>query len=247
MKFTDEMLMAYADGEVDTATRTAIEAAAATDPRMAEVIARHRQLRTLLRREFAPILDEPVPSRLLEAAECGEAAPRSAEVRELQPGAAATVAPARRGLWPAWVAMAATFVLGAFVGGALRDAPSGPFEARNDRLVAAGELAKTLSTVLAREARPGSAIRPGLSYRTVEGELCRTFAISHSAGLACREGEHWRVDLLEPLPAVEVRTDHYRMAGVELPPALRDALEARIDGDPLDAAGEAAARDRGWR
>ena len=38
----------------------------------------------------------------------------------------------------------------------------------------------------------------------------------------------------------------YRQAGSALPPAVLDAIDARIDGAPLDAAGEEAARRRGW-
>jgi hypothetical protein len=36
------------------------------------------------------------------------------------------------------------------------------------------------------------------------------------------------------------------MAGVGLPRAIRAEIDARIDGEPLDAAEEAAARERGW-
>jgi hypothetical protein len=38
----------------------------------------------------------------------------------------------------------------------------------------------------------------------------------------------------------------YRQAGSDLPPAVLDAIDARIAGKPLDAAGEEAARARGW-
>jgi hypothetical protein len=39
----------------------------------------------------------------------------------------------------------------------------------------------------------------------------------------------------------------YRQAGSALPPAVLDAIDERIAGAPLDAAGEQAARNKGWR
>jgi hypothetical protein len=38
----------------------------------------------------------------------------------------------------------------------------------------------------------------------------------------------------------------YRQAGADLPAAVLDAVDARIVGATLDAAGERAARERGW-
>ena len=39
----------------------------------------------------------------------------------------------------------------------------------------------------------------------------------------------------------------YRTAGAETPPEVLAAVEALIAGEPLDAAGERAARERGWK
>lgn len=248
MKFSDETLMAYADGELDAATRAEIEVAAADDPGVARAIERHRQLRQRVQRTFNPILDEPVPDHLLDALRAGEAPSPGAPARALRQ--ARTTAPgssSRRWPLPAWAAMAATLVLGAFIGLQVRDSAPTLLETRDDRLVATGELARALSQTLARDARPDDPVRPGVSFRTQEGEYCRTFALGASAGLACREAAYWRIDLLEKLPAAEVGIDRYRLAGAALPRALRDTVDARIDGDPLDAADEAAARGRGWR
>jgi hypothetical protein len=245
MKYSDETLMAYADGELDAETRAAIEAAAATDPQLAKAIARHREMREQVRQGFAPILDEAVPARLLAAAKAGHAPernPGNVTPMRARPTERAPI----RWSWPVWGAMAATLVLGALIGVALRTTPSALFETHNEQLVAAGELDRALSTQLASDRRTVGEVRPGISFRTVDGEYCRTFAVGASAGLACREAEQWRIDLLEKLPAAEIGIDRYRMAGVELPRAIRDTVDARIDGDPLDAAEEAAARDRGW-
>ena len=38
----------------------------------------------------------------------------------------------------------------------------------------------------------------------------------------------------------------YRQASAQLPPAVLDAIDARISGATLDAAAERLARERGW-
>lgn len=246
MRFSEEILMAYADGELDAATRTEIEAAMASNPELAASISRHRATRELLRRGFEPILDESVPSRLFDALAPEAARPAGAEGRPLPArGAATATRPTRRWSWPEWGAMAATLAVGALIGAGLRIAPAPLMETRDDGLVAAGELSRALSTQLARDAAPGAAIRPGLSFRSTDGDYCRTFFAGRVAGLACRDSDRWRLELLSTLP--EAGTDAYRPAGTALPGVLLEAVEARIEGDPLDAEGEAAALERGWR
>jgi len=61
MKFSEETLMAYADDELDTQTRSAVEAAMATDPEIARKIAQHKALRGKLRTTFDKVLSEPPP------------------------------------------------------------------------------------------------------------------------------------------------------------------------------------------
>src|SRR5687768_2725782 len=68
MKFSEETLMAYLDGEADTAQCAAIEQALAQDPQLAERIARERHLRHQLAAAFGGVIDEPVPARLTERA-----------------------------------------------------------------------------------------------------------------------------------------------------------------------------------
>jgi hypothetical protein len=68
---TEELLMAYADGELDgaehAADRARIEAAMRADPDVAQRIESHRALRQQLSATFDRVLDEPVPDRLIAA------------------------------------------------------------------------------------------------------------------------------------------------------------------------------------
>lgn len=245
MKYSDETLMAYADGELDAGTRASIEAAAATDPELARAIARHRAIRDALRGAYDDVLDEPVPDRLLGAIH--QASPsRAADVRPMpsRPGPSAR---ARRWSWPEWGAMAATLVVGALIGSALRTPDAPLFEAHAEGLAAAGRLSSALSTQLTRDTPRDGEIRTGLSFRGHSGVYCRTFSVGSTAGLACRDADRWRVEVLARTPATEAPGDAYRMAGPELPRIVLEAVDARIEGEPLDAEGEAAARERGWR
>lgn len=62
--YTDEVLMAYADGELDVATARGVEAAMAEDERLAERVALFADTRRSTKDALAPMLKEPVPARL---------------------------------------------------------------------------------------------------------------------------------------------------------------------------------------
>jgi hypothetical protein len=159
--------------------------------------------------------------------------------------------PPRRWSWPEWAAIAASAVLGAFVSHALWS-PSGsePMVARNGRLLANDELAHALSEQLSAAQPIDARVAMGLSFRSKGGEYCRTFVIregSGLAGLACRDGEAWSVQTIVPGAPSAGRDSRYGMAGAELPVSILQAVEERITGEPLDAKGEAAARENHWR
>lgn len=242
MKFSQEMLMAYADGELDEQTRRAIEAEMAVDPQVAQEIERHRALRTDVGQAFAGVLTEHVPDRLLRAA-----------TKSATTTATTTTdrAPRRQWAWPEWTAIAASLVIGVFAGRALlpqSGAESGLIAAGIDgRVIASGALAQALSEQLSSD--DGSDIDIGLSFRARSGEYCRTFgarAANPVVGFACRDAEVWRIDMLSTAPRVESGGD-YRMASAQLPAPVVQAIADRMQGEALDADEEAIARQHGWR
>jgi hypothetical protein len=92
-------------------------------------------------------------------------------------------------------------------------------------------------------------VRIGLTFAAKDGAWCRTFAITQGAvasGLACRDAAGWRIEALERTEA-QADQDGYRMAGTDVPPALRAAIGARIAGEPLDGEHEQRALRDGWR
>lgn len=239
----EEMLFAYLDGELDAAQRARVEAAAARDPRLAALLAQQQRLKTQLQTQFAAVLDEPVPERLLRAA----AAPVSAPVTDLDAVRAARGA--RRWALPEWSAVAATLVLGLLVGLNLRGTGRASLVADADGLmIAAGPLAAALSDQPAGPL-PGSAgSQIGFSFHATTGEYCRTFAMrGGQAGLACRRDARWVVDVLATGNAASPDTGAFRQAGSAMPEALRTAIEQRIAGEPLTQAEELARIGEQWR
>lgn len=235
MTITDEMLIAYVDGEADEATRAAVEAAAAADTSVASRIAKQRELAGRLSAAFGGALSEPVPERLSAAIKQGGATDK---VVNLQAAKAKRLA----GLpLPAWAAMAACLVVGVLVGQQMSSL--GPV-GRDFR--AQGQLAQALDQRLSSDEAGANVVRVGLSFRSSEGNFCRIFQTPGAkglAGFACRDGEHWRVMMAMEQPAQDTE---YRTASALPIPVMR-AAQSMLAGDVLDAESEARARTGGWK
>ena len=246
MTFSEETLSAYADGEVDAVTRAALEAALANDPQLALRVARHRALRARVRDAFTPVLEEPVPERLLASVRGTAPGERAGNVVPLKPR------PRARWSWPQWGAMAASLVVGLLLGPLLPrpSAPQAPLAASGGRVLAGGVLASALSQQLSSAQPTGAPVAIGVSFRARSGGYCRTFVLHESqslAGLACREGPAWQVVALARSGTPAAGSGAYRQASSSLPPAVARTLDELIAGGPLDAAGETAARAAGWK
>jgi hypothetical protein len=115
--------------------------------------------------------------------------------------------------------------------------------------VASAALAEALSTQLSDDRSQVSVAVAGLSFRDKSGDYCRTFSLTGSdasLGLACREGTDWKIKALAPAPRGAANPGNFRTAGSADSPVIRAAVEASIEGEPLDHAGEIAARQAGW-
>lgn len=246
MKFSNETLMAYADGELDLVLRAEIEAAMASDPEVARAVSRHRALATRVKSAYQGVLEEAVPPQLASLT----AAPVSAPVVYLAEKraaikAAAEAAVAWRSRLPQWSAIAASVAVGLFVGILVMRGPVEPWEDSASGLIARGELDAALTTKLAGDSGAAN-VRVGISFRDRTGDYCRTFHLQREAplaGLACRAEDGWRVQVLAAAP---MEQNGLQPAGA-MPMAVLLAVDAAIDGEPLDAPAESAARDAGWQ
>jgi anti-sigma factor RsiW len=243
--FPDEVLMAYADDELDTQARAAVEAAMASDPEIARRIAQHKALRGRIHSAFDKILDQPVPERLLQVVHSAPAAHRGNNIVPLRPRGA------RGWAWPQWTAIAASLVAGVIAGRlALVPAATGPIVMRGGEVVASGALAHALSDQLAANQPATGAVRIGVSFRSKSGQYCRTFAWRQTAalaGLACRAADGWQVSVLAHSQSPGADSASYRQAASAMPAAVIAAVGDLIAGEPLDAQSEAAARAKHWQ
>lgn len=261
MSFSDETLIAYADGELDEATRRAVEEAMRLDDSVARRVAHYRALRDGQYAAQAP--REGVRARRganvvqLDAVRASRAANHSAarRARRLRWG------------WLEWGALALVLVLGVAAGkfGLARWQPAwfGPpapvtVVASHDGVLAAqGALASALSLQMGGAATASSEVRIGLSFLSREGGYCRTFTLAGTGqeltGLACRASDEWRIPVLvqagkatAPM-GVYKRGENIGHGGAEMPTALLEAIDQRIVGEMLEPRAELEALRRGWQ
>ncbi len=239
----DSLVAAFVDGELASEEHSRIEAAAAADPVLADRIDRARALRAAIAGAYADSLVDPPPSRLLAAIGGGAEVVDLGEVRARARTARPAPAAAR------WAAIAASLAV-AFFAGRLMAPPQPPatITAGPGGLVAQGVLADSLERQLASNQPAEAPVKIGVSFRSKDGDYCRTFALRQTkplAGLACHEVGAWRVRIAaQSAPATP--QGGYRTAGDEIPAPVLEAMDQTIDGAPLDAPGEAKAQAAGW-
>ncbi|QDC36282.1 anti-sigma factor family protein [Sphingobium fuliginis] len=226
----EAMLIAFVDGELDEVNRRRVERAVAEDPALAARLDMHVRLRERLAGHYAPIEAEPVPAAMRTLLQ------EDAKVVPFAPPVQA-----RRRVWAMGGAIAASLLLGLGVGH-FSGGSDGPISIERGTMVAQGELASALETQLA-SAQEEAPIRIGLSFRRKGGGWCRSFEGQALSGVACREGQGWQVQQLVPGAG---REGAYRQASSG-DARLMATVDALMDGSPLDAAQEKAAKDRRWQ
>jgi hypothetical protein len=263
MNLSDEVLMAYADGELDSRTRAEVERAMDADPQIARRVAEHQALRATLHTTYDKVLEEPIPDRLLATARGRVSSDKRGvdngrAIRAVPDRATDNVIPLRRKPSarqlqpvPYWGAIAASFVVGALAWhfGAELISPA-PVAERNGQLLASGALDRALSTQLVKDQDAQSAVQIGVSFHSKDGSYCRTFQLqggNNLAGLACRQQDNWRLDVLAQSEAGPTGRPEFRPAASSLPAAIAQAVDQAIAGEPLDAEAEAHARANHWR
>lgn len=252
MNISDEILMAYADGELDAEQRRQVEQAVKQDAQLARKLEKHRALHQRLHRELDGVLTEAVPDRLLATLKAPATKAQPTSVIDLETRRAAKQVVRRAWTSREWSAMAACLVAGLCLGLFALNFRSGAIVATRDGvMIASGKLATALDTQLASTQSKTDAVQIGLSFRDQSGDYCRSFALQENqvAGLACNSGKDWRVQMLteSERDANGQSSGQYRQAGSEMPAAVLALVEQKISGEALDAEAETAARNSNWK
>jgi hypothetical protein len=241
MKLSDDVLMAYARGQLDGQERSEVERAMRADPAVAARVARHRALRAHAYQVYGAVLNDPPPPR--PAPVGGKVvqldAVRAARQQGQQGQPGQHPPPARAPwTWHKWTVLAAALAIGALEGVFAYSLMQGEpgitgFDGKAGALVAQGPLAKALSHQLS--GGEGN-VRIGVSFMATDGSYCRGFMFGGAGGLACHMGERWHIAAL-----AEIGADN------QLPKPVRDVIAERINGAALDVQGERNALEQGWR
>lgn len=224
---TAEQIAAFADGQLDGAERDAVAAAVAADPALQQQVDAHRALRARLAGHFAPVAAQPVPDRL--AALLAQPEPQVIDL--------AAARAKRRGA-PRWVWIASPALAASLALAVLLTRP----DDRAGADLAGPQIAAALSDQLVSEQSADAPVRVLLSFRDQSGTLCRAFTGAEQSGIACREGESWK--LRTTASGSQQSGTAYRQAGSDA--EVMQAAQAMAVGPALDADAERAARDAGW-
>lgn len=257
---SQETLYAYVDNELDPAKSAQVEAAMAADPELASMIEEQRALRALLGSAYAPVLDEPIPQRLMSAAKELPTMPKiKGKVIMLASARASKKAAeqdkprdkiANDWSWKHWGGMAACLALGLIAGhSAWIVTATDDIVNQGGQMVARGQLAQALSTQLASAQTAEAPVKIGLSYLSDSNEYCRSFTVMSAGtdGLACRRGNEWVLRVLEQTKPKPSDGANLRMAASPVPAAVLKVVDEQIQGSPFDAEAEKAAMSKGWR
>jgi len=256
-RFDDDILMAFADGELDEATRRAVEEAMDMDDALVERVGLFIRTAALSKQALEPLVSAPVPDALLAnvkamvADHAGAADDRRPDAHDDNVVAFAAPSPARArtGLsrWAMPLAASLALVIGGLAGYAIGTAP-GEGGAVGLRVAALDQpgLLPALRTVPSGSEitldGSGDRLRMIASYIDSDNGLCREFEVDQAdrstfVSVACRSGTEWDVQFT--VAAASQSASGYA------PASSLEALDAYLmavgAGEPLSEDAERAA------
>jgi len=255
MKYTDEQLSAYLDGELPDKLMSEIETELAKNHQLAEHLTALAAANQAVQAAFGSIADEPIPAHILELLN----EPSTTEHISLT----ANVVPFRQRLaafsvskWAAPLAASLAMMLGVTLG-------RGTMLASNNNDTMYAQLSGTITTssplydVL--NSRPSAVqvslgkhddinIKPTLSFQTVDGSYCREFQAQSKTsalrGVACKDNQAWKILLLNQTKISE--SGGYQTASGTASALVDQLIDEIIVGDPLGSEAEGLIISRGW-
>ncbi len=269
---SNEMLMAYADGQLDRDESARIEATLASEPAVRARFEVFAATGTCLAGHFRKPMDEPVPRHFIDLIErYGHSTGTTKRpMAKLHVTLADKVRLAMASLLPRpSMALAYSMVLlvGAGVGWALQSTGSRSPGAElaqntvvsNGVILAQGALRRALESagsgtpvVSNGTGEAAATIRTRLTFKSQSQGFCRQYELkvqdgTHYAGIGCRdEGGNWRVQMHTPVAGRASAGERIVPAG-DANATVAAMVDRLMEGDAFGAAEEAALINRQWR
>jgi hypothetical protein len=237
-KVTEEMLMAYADGELDGETAGQVARAVKADTALGERLLQFEVTRKAAKDAYRSVLEEPVPAVLVAAVR------DSGEARQ----------PARWWPWPVVpaFALAAAAAAGFLVAIPILDKAVDGF----GPVGLDAEIATVLETASSGEFRllaRGVGVLPTATYLAPEG-VCRKFEVRRGPDattvwheIACRHDGVWEIELAVADHAGATPDGKIAPASDRAAQSIDTFLDAIGAGETLDEGTERDLRDHGWQ
>lgn len=268
-RFSDEVLMAYADGALDGPERDAVEAAIRDDSEVRETVEMFRRTRQLVSEAFAVPASEAPPAAIVDAILAAPAAPAPAatRLRSLEGGRAGSPArvertraghftpPSRRALaMAASLALAAGLALGVVAGRWTTDGgdPALSLGAVHD----GSTLGQALERLASGTVSPDRRWTVVATFRDRANRACREVELLArdagqrpiAAGVACRTNRGgWTIEGAARIAGAQRSDGSFEPAGS----AERDALDGLLNllgaSRALPSEEERALLEKGWR
>lgn len=246
--FSDETLMAFADGELQSPVRESVQRAIDADNDIAARVAMFMESGTSAKKALAPLLEEPVPDALLERVTAmvdADASNRKTDTGQVIPFTSRIVPPAgfEAGRWIAPIAASVALMVGAVAGYVIGTSDGNTPTALQMAALDRADIAGALNTVPSGKdvvlADMGDRFRAIATYKDANGTICREFEVDHKdqstvVAVACKPNTIWKVQF--SVVAGQAGSGYAPASSLE---SLEAYLTATGAGEPLTPEAEA--------
>ena len=238
---TPEILMAYADGQLDSAQRREVEILLIGNPEAQDMVARFRRSTEILDAGLENVLQQPVPKRLLDTVQRSPA-----EVYTMRPRSHWHA----RSTWPGLAAAASILMVVGVTTGVLM------FQGENDAVttVSVDPLQQALEDNHSGSpwvADTVTQITPMATFLAADGRACREFervGDTRTLGIACRDSQgQWvaEIELQQGLLSDVAEDGSYLPASGGTDP-ISNVLDRLGAGPALTVEEESRLLESGW-
>jgi surface antigen len=269
---TDEMLMAYVDGELDAAARAQVESRLSQSPDREAKLAVFQKTGAPLADLFREPMDEAPPAHLV-ALVMGTGAALKQHKRTTSAGksrhffeAAAEFLFGSSAQWATGLAYGAAMIaVGASAGWYMHSVGSGEMRGpglvafEQGQILAEGALARALETTpsgigitLTSDNSPAATVKADLTFRSRQQGYCRQYELAMPgdghAGIACRRGDgKWRLEIYAAAAARPSSSTRIIPAGEAGSSTVEAAVSSMMEGDALGSDDEKTLIGNRWR